>query len=144
MGHRFADPALLALALSHSSWAYENGGAESNERLEFLGDAVLSVCVVRRLYRIRPAMTEGEMSHVRSEVVSGSTLAAVAAGYGVGDVLRLGRGEDSGGGRTNPRLLEDAFEAVIGAVFLDGGDAAACDLVMRALGDRIAAAIRRA
>ncbi len=109
----------------------------SNERLELLGDAVLSMCVLEHIYRKYPKLSEGTMSDVRSQAVRGSKLAAVAERYGVGSLLKLGRGEDRGGGRNNPRLLGDALEAIIAAVYLDAGVRAASAMVVRMLGQFI-------
>lgn len=140
IGHHFADPSLLDLALTHSSWAFENA-AESNERLELLGDAVLSTCVLQHLYCNHPELDEGQMSQVRSLVVRGSMLATVAARLGFGQALKLGRGEDHIGGRKNPRLLGDTLEAVIAAVYMDAGEQVAVELVVRLLGDAMNAAV---
>ena len=117
----FSDPALLHQALSHRSWCTERDGEPSNERLEFLGDAVLGLVVAEHCYAAYPDFAEGQLAKVRSAVVNARVLAQVAGGLGVGDVLLLGRGEESSGGRTKASILADAFEAVIGAVYLDGG-----------------------
>ena len=142
IGYRFKDPALLDLALSHRSWSFEhihkNKVSASNERLELLGDSVLSMCVLHHAYLTYPNLSEGALSEVRSLTVRASSLAAVGQRYGVGSVLKLGRGEQRGGGRENPRLLGDAVEAIIAAVYLDAGVAAANELVVRMLGDVIA------
>ncbi len=136
---------MLDLALTHRSWAFENTRdattLASNERLELLGDAVLSMCVLDHIYRKYPKLSEGTMSDVRSQAVRGSTLAAVAKRYGVGSVIKLGRGEDRGGGRNNPRLLGDALEAIIAAVYLDAGGGAASAMVLRLLSRVIADAV---
>jgi ribonuclease-3 len=140
IGHYLHDPDLLAVSLSHRSYCAENPGAESNERLEFLGDSVLGLVVTDHLYRLTPGLDEGALAKVRAEVVSTESLARIAAQIGVGEALRLGRGEATSGGRAKSSLLADAFEAVIGATYLDGGMVAASALVMDTLGDRIAGA----
>ncbi|MCU0274176.1 MAG: ribonuclease III [Acidimicrobiales bacterium] len=127
--HRFADPALLLQALTHRSWCAEHGES-SNERLEFLGDAVLGVAVADRAYRRFSDLSEGELAKIRAAVVSAPSLADAARSIGLGDHLRLGKGEDLSGGRDKPSILADALEAVIGAVYLDGGWTAAGALVL--------------
>jgi ribonuclease-3 len=112
----------------------------SNERLEFLGDAVLGLVVTDHIFRTYPDLPEGELAKVRATVVSAAALAEVALELELGDALLLGKGEDASGGREKPSILADATEAVIGAVYLDGGWPAAADLVLGLLGDRIAAA----
>ena len=120
LGHEFTDPDLLVEALTHRSLAAEDLEEASNERLEFLGDAVLGLIVSTELHT-RFTLTEGEMSMVRAAVVNESTLAAIATGLGVGPALRLGKGEDASGGRAKTQILADALEALIGAVYLDAG-----------------------
>ena len=137
LGHRFADPILLARALSHRSWCGEQDGALSNERLEFLGDAVLGLVVAQHTYLAYPDFPEGKLAKVRSAVVNAKVLAEVAEGLGIGEVLLLGKGEEASGGRTKMSILADALEAVIGAVYLDAGWAAAGPLVLGLLGERI-------
>jgi ribonuclease-3 len=125
---------LLQHALAHRSWCGEQeGGAPSNERLEFLGDAVLGLIVARYTYEQYPEFPEGKLAKVRSAVVNTRVLAEVGRRLGVGEVLLLGRGEEGSGGRTKPSILADAFEAVLGAVYLDGGWDAAEELVLREL-----------
>jgi ribonuclease-3 len=123
--------------VAHRSWCAENPGTTSNERLEFLGDAVLGLVVTDYIYRTYPALPEGELAKVRASVVNAGVLAEVAAELDLGRALLLGKGEDASGGREKPSILADAMEAVIGAVYLDGGWSAAADLVMRLLGERI-------
>ena len=137
LSHSFDDMALLEVALTHRSWCAESSGHESNERLEFLGDAVLGLIVTDHVFRRYPQLPEGELAKVRAGVVSASALAEVAVELGLGDALRLGRGEDNSGGRAKPSILADALEAVIGAVYLDGGWDAAAALVLRCLSARI-------
>ena len=123
--------------MAHRSWCAEHPGGRSNERLEFLGDAVLGLIVTDHIFRTYPELPEGELAKVRASVVSAAALAEVAAELDIGAALLLGRGEDASGGREKPSILADAMEAIIGAVYLDGGRDAADDLVMGLLGDRI-------
>lgn len=119
-GHRFANMAYLRTALSHSSYANENGCA-NNERLEFLGDAVLELCVSDELFRRFPNASEGELTSLRSGLVNSATLAMKAKSTGLANALLLGKGEEIQGGRQKQSVLEDSFEAFLGAVYLDGG-----------------------
>ena len=125
LDHDFADPLLLHQALSHRSWCGEQDGAPSNERLEFLGDAVLGMVVAEHALPALPDFPEGKLAKVRSAVVNARGLAGIAEELGVGEVLLLGRGEEASGGRTKASILADALEAVIGAVYLDAGWTAA-------------------
>jgi ribonuclease-3 len=128
------DDELLTLALTHRSFAYENGGLPTNERLEFLGDAVLGVVVTERLYRDHPDLPEGQLAKLRASVVNMHALAGVAAGLGpdgLGAYLYLGRGEELTGGRAKTSILADATEALIGAVHLQHGLETARDVVHR-------------
>ncbi|MFP5352180.1 MAG: ribonuclease III [Actinomycetota bacterium] len=110
------------LALTHRSFAFEQPEAAAhNERLEFLGDAILGAIVTDLIFRAHPDLSEGEMARLRSAVVNTQALADLAARYGVGDHIRLGKGEESSGGRTKSSLLADTFEAIIGAVYLERG-----------------------
>ena len=138
LGHRFENPALLLLALTHRSWCAEHGGVESNERLEFLGDAVLGLVVTHQVFRDRPELAEGAMAKARAAVVSAPCLAEVAAEIGIGGGLRLGRGEEATGGRRKQSILADALEAVLGAVYLDAGLEVARRVVLGLFGDRLA------
>ena len=140
LGRRFSDPGLLGRALAHRSWCAEVAGEESNERLEFLGDSVLGLVVTDHIFAEYPALPEGELAKVRASVVNSALLAEVAAELDIGAHLLLGKGEDASGGREKPSILADAMEAVIGAVYLDGGWDAASDLVLTLLGDRVAEA----
>jgi len=139
IGHTFADRGLLETALRHSSWCNEHpdetGG--DNERLEFLGDAVLDLVVGHRLMERYPYLREGQLSVTRAQVVSEAGLADVAAQLGLGEWLKLGRGEDRSGGRNKPSILADSFEALVASVYLDGGLPAAWQLVGRLLSVRI-------
>jgi len=124
-------------ALAHRSWCAETEGASSNERLEFLGDAVLGLVVTDHLFRTYPDLPEGELAKVRASLVNSEALAEVAVMLDLGGSLLLGKGEAASGGREKPSILADAMEAVIGAVYLDGGWDAAVALVMQLLADRI-------
>lgn len=123
LGYRFAEEGLLLHALTHSSYANEHRaqGLTSNERLEFLGDSVLGMVVAEHLYRTHPNMPEGELTRTRAALVCEGSLYEVASSLGLGEYLRLGKGEDAGGGRTRPSILADAMESVLAAVYLDGG-----------------------
>ena len=114
---------LLCEALTHSSYANENkkSGAISNERLEFLGDSVLGMTVSSLIYDMYPDLSEGQMTRLRAELVCEKSLAEVAALLGLGECIRLGRGEEKGRGRERPSILADTVEAVIAAIYLDGG-----------------------
>lgn len=127
----------LAAALNHRSWCAENEGVASNERLEFLGDSVLGLVVTDHIYKTYPALPEGELAKVRSSVVNAQALADAAVSLDLGAAVRLGKGEDASGGREKPSILSDAFEAVIGAIYLDGGWGASQDFVLRMLGTLI-------
>jgi ribonuclease-3 len=141
LGHTFDDISLLEHALAHRSWCGEQeGGAPSNERLEFLGDAVLGLVVARYSYERFPYFPEGMLAKVRSAVVNARVLAEVAESLGVGDELLLGKGEEASGGRGKASILADAFEAILGAVYLDAGWDAAEALILRQLADGIARA----
>ncbi|MGA2829032.1 MAG: ribonuclease III [Streptosporangiaceae bacterium] len=122
---------LLERALTHRSYAYENGGLPTNERLEFLGDSVLGVVVTDTLFRGYPNLPEGQLAKLRAAVVNMTALADVARGLDLGAYVRLGRGEDGTGGRDKPSILADTLEAVIGAVYIDCGADAASGLVHR-------------
>lgn len=140
MGHAFQDQKLLRTALAHRSWCAENAGEQSNERLEFLGDAVLGLVVTDHIFARYPDLPEGELAKLRAAVVSSDALADLALELSVGDAMLLGKGESASGGRKKPSILADAVEALIGAVYLDGGWHAAASLVMGLLGERIAEA----
>ena len=125
------DPELLSLALTHRSWAYENGQAPHNERLEFLGDSVLGLAVTVRLFTGHPDLDEGSLAKRRAGVVSTVALAEIARGIGLGEYLMLGRGEILTGGRDKDSILADTMEAIFGAAFLSAGSDAATGLVLR-------------
>lgn len=122
LNHDFIKPELLELALSHSSWANEQPGMRANnERLEFLGDAVLELCVSQELYFRFPDMREGMLTQIRSQLVNENTLAELGKGLGIEKAIRLGKGEERQDGRKKKSVLADALEAVIGALFLECG-----------------------
>jgi ribonuclease-3 len=121
----------------HRSYCAEHGDANSNERLEFLGDAVLGLSVTVYVFDTYPELPEGELAKVRASVVNAEVLAELGAEVGLGDALLLGKGEDASGGRNKPSILADAMEAVIAAVYLDAGWDAADALVLRLVGERI-------
>ena len=135
LGVSFNDKGLLTQALVHSSFLNENPGvfAESNERLEFLGDAVVGSAVAAELFSTYDSWPEGMLTAGRSSLVQGDTLARVAGRLGLGEHLQMGRGEEAAGGRNRPNNLAATFEAVVGAYFLDQGYDAAADLVLRQL-----------
>jgi ribonuclease-3 len=137
LGHELTSASLLEQALSHRSWCAEQGGLPSNERLEFLGDAVLGLVVAEYSYGRFPDMPEGELAKVRAAVVNARVLAEVADELDIGGALLLGKGEEASGGRTKPSILADAFEAVIGALYLEAGWTAAERVITGFLGPRI-------
>jgi ribonuclease III len=140
LGYQFHDRSLLERALRHASWCneqHQGDRGEDNERLEFLGDAVLDLVVGDRLMRRYPQLREGELSVTRAQVVSEAGLSDVAGQLGIGQWLMLGKGEEKSGGRTKPSILADAFEALIAAVYLDSGFEAASAMVNRLLAQRI-------
>jgi len=145
--YTFRDRALLERAVTHRSWAHERvaPGAEEearrlhNEALEFLGDSVLGLVVAAHLCRIYPSVTEGELSRMKHRLVSAPTLAKVSVRLNLGEFLRFGRGEEKSGGRRKDALLADVFEAVAGAIFVDGGLLAATAFIEHALAEELAA-----
>ena len=146
LAYEFKDRQLLERALTHRSWAHESvrSGEEEkarqlhNEALEFVGDSVLGLVVADELFRSYPEVTEGELSRMKHRLVSTQTLARSARRLRLGDYLRMGRGEEKTGGRRKRALLADACEAVLAAVFLDGGLEAATRFVLGALGEEFA------
>ncbi len=139
LGYQFNDITMLRDALTHRSFANEHPerAPQDNERLEFLGDAVITMCASALLWEHFPGASEGELTRRRADLVCEAGLAGIARGLGLGPSLRLGRGEDRSGGRAKPRLLCSAFEAVIAAVFLDGGVQEATRVVKNLLGPRL-------
>jgi ribonuclease-3 len=121
LGIRFRDQALRETALTHRSYAFEQGVEETNERLEFLGDSVLGLVVTDMAFARFPDMPEGELAKLRAAIVNAQALADVARSLGLGELVRLGKGEEQSGGRDKASILADALEAVFGAVYLDLG-----------------------
>ena len=132
------DARLIDRALTHRSYAYENGGLPTNERLEFLGDSVLGLVVTDTLYTTHSELPEGQLAKLRSAVVNSKALAEVARSLNLGDFVKLGRGEETTGGRDKASILADTLEALIGSVYLDHGIEVAFDLVNRLFGPLIA------
>jgi ribonuclease III len=143
IGHVFTDPRLLALALTHRSAAFEaSTGKKSkaysdNERLEFLGDSVLALAISDALWKLCPDASEGDLTRMRAAVVNEAVLAELALRIGVGDALRLGRGEDRTGGRAKPSLLANCVEALFAAVYLDAGIERAKEVIVALLAPSI-------
>lgn len=137
IGHRFSKPRLLEEAITHKSFANENRLTYHNERLEFLGDAILNFAVSECLMNICPHSTEGELSRLRAAIVSEPTLASAARSIGLGDFIRLGRGEEQSGGRDKDSLLANCIEAIVASIYLDSGHRSAAGFVERLLSDYI-------
>ncbi|MFV0307715.1 MAG: ribonuclease III [Desertimonas sp.] len=143
VGHQFSDPSVLARAMAHRSWCAEHPETRSNERLEFLGDAVLGWVVADLAFHRFPDLSEGSLTGVRKGVVNAAALADAARVLGIGDFLLLGKGEDAAGGRDKASILSDAFEAVIGALYVDGGPEAAARFVEDTIGPAMDAIVGR-
>jgi ribonuclease-3 len=143
LGVSFQDPGLFDVALTHRSYAYEQDTSETNERLEFLGDAILNLCVTDLLYKRFPDHLEGDLAKLRASLVSEPALAEVALELDLGPAIRLGRGERMSGGHLKPSIMSDALEAVIGAVYLDGGIATVRKVVKTLFGGRVEGAAGR-
>jgi len=144
LGVSFKDPSLLEQALVHSSYINENMGiTTSNERLEFLGDAVLGLIIAQELYRRLPQSSEGEMTELRSSLVRGDALSRLAKAISLGDYLYLGKGEEASGGRRKPANLAGAMEAVIAAIFLDQGFNVTRDFILRLMDKELDKALSR-
>ena len=132
LGYTFQDKSLLENALTHSSCANESKGRlQSNERLEFLGDSILGMVVADHLYRNHPDLPEGDLTRTRAALVCEESLVVVAEELGLGAYLHLGRGEEAGGGRQRPSIRADAVEAVLAAVYLDGGIGSARKIIQK-------------
>lgn len=125
------DESLIELALTHRSFAYESGGLPTNERLEFLGDSVLGIVITDALYNRHVDYSEGQLAKLRSAVVSARALAGLAREVGIGEYLRLGKGEETTGGRDKSSILADTFEAILGAIYLDHGIDVAREVILR-------------
>ena len=138
LGYHFTDRSLLENALTHSSYANEHkaDGRTSNERLEFLGDSVLGMVTADYLYRAHPNLPEGDLTRTRAALVCEDSLVEVAQRLDLGAYLKLGRGEETGGGRERPSIVADAVEAVLAAVYLDGGIGSARKLIQRFILDK--------
>nr|WP_240188264.1 ribonuclease III [Nakamurella flavida] len=136
------DAELVVLALTHRSFAYENGGLPTNERLEFLGDSVLGVVITDTLYHSHPDLPEGQLAKLRASIVNMHALAGVGRTMGLGGQLRLGRGEELTGGRDKASIVADAVEAVLGAVFLQYGLDVSRQVILRLFADLLLAAPR--
>jgi ribonuclease-3 len=145
IGYRFDDRHLLTQAMTHRSWAHEQVSPHSqrearglhNEALEFLGDSILGLIIADYLFRAYPHASEGELSRMKHRLVSSPTLAKASTRLGLGEFVRFGRGEEKSGGRRKAALLADVFEAVMGAVFLDGGLEAATEFIVRSLSEEL-------
>lgn len=138
IGYSFKNPELLSNALKHTSFVNEKKrGEKSNERLEFLGDSVLSLTVAEYLYNSHSRYPEGEMTKMRASLVCEGALAEYASKISLGDFLYLGKGEELGGGRTRPSITSDAFEAVIAAIYLDGGFLEAKKFILSFIEDKL-------
>lgn len=138
IGYQFQDRSLLENALTHSSYANEHRGAgmPSNERLEFLGDSILGLIVADHLYRSRPDLPEGDLTRIRAALVCEGSLVEVAKALDLGSYLRLGKGEEAGGGRHRPSIQADAVEAMLAAVYLDGGMEAVRPIIRKLILDK--------
>jgi ribonuclease-3 len=137
LGYAFRDRTLLETALTHASFAHEQATCRSNERLEFLGDAVLGLVTAELLYSAHPEWSEGELTRARAALVNQRSLADCAREMGLGSFVKLGRTEERSAGECKDSILADCFEAMLGAVYLDGGPAAGQELIERAFGDAI-------
>ena len=142
LGVRFSDPSIRAAALTHRSYAFEQELDVNNERLEFLGDAVLGLVVTDVAYRDFPGMPEGELAKLRAAIVNMSALADVARALRLGDFIMLGKGEEMSGGRDKASILADALEAILGAIYLDRGLGTARAFIERVFRPRMVAYVR--
>nr|WP_283252356.1 ribonuclease III [Aeromicrobium wangtongii] len=131
LGVEDLDPELLQHALTHRSYAYEHGGIPNNERLEFLGDSVLGLVVTDTLFTNHPDLPEGQLAKLRAAVVSAKALAVVARTLGIGEHIRLGRGEEATGGRDKASILSDTVEAILGAIYVQFGIERAAEVIHR-------------
>ncbi len=144
LGYRFSDVSLLERALTHRSWAHENGGARGrrspsrdNESMEFVGDSVLGMAIAEHLFRTNPEMTEGSLTLMKHKLVSSATLAELAGKLRLNEFVRIGRGEELSGGRSKDNIAADTLESVIAAIFLDGGYEAAREFVTKLFIDEL-------
>ncbi|MDD5448924.1 MAG: ribonuclease III [Actinomycetota bacterium] len=145
IGYHFRDSSLLKLALTHRSYAFEQGlpAASTNERLEFLGDAVVETAASHFLYDNFPQLPEGDMTKLRASLVRGKSLARIARKLGLNRYVFLSKGEEASGGRQKDSIMADTFEAVVGAVYLDGGFEVARGMVINCIGPMVARVIDR-
>jgi ribonuclease-3 len=143
LGVRFGNREVYIWALTHRSYAYEHGGLPTNERLEFLGDAVLGVVITDLIYRAFPDLPEGQLAKLRAATVNMNVLADVARELGVGEAVQLGRGEELSGGRDKSSILADTFEALLGAIYLDRGLTRTATLIRRLFEARVMEAAGR-
>lgn len=141
LGYTFKNKALIATALTHSSYANEKR-CESNERLEFLGDSVLSIIVSNFLFRRLTKINEGDLTKIRASLVCEQALAEFSKDISLGEYIMLGKGEEMTGGRTRASIISDAFEAVLAAIYLDGGIDVATDWLMNVMGDKLNEALK--
>ncbi len=141
VGYRFRDESLAVTAMRHRSYVAENDGVESNERLEFLGDAVLGWVVADLVYRAHDEMHEGKLTDLRKSMVNATALAELAEDLGVGECLELGRGEEQGGGREKTSILSDALEALFGAIYMDSDAATTHRVLTTLMGSRLQGAL---
>ncbi|UUP14883.1 ribonuclease III [Aeromicrobium wangtongii] len=142
LGVEDLDPELLQHALTHRSYAYEHGGIPNNERLEFLGDSVLGLVVTDTLFTNHPDLPEGQLAKLRAAVVSAKALAVVARTLGIGEHIRLGRGEEATGGRDKASILSDTVEAILGAIYVQFGIERAAEVIHRVFDPVIADAAK--
>lgn len=138
LGYRFTDGKLLERALTHRSWTHENrSDSLDNESFEFVGDSVLGLAIAEQLFVKHPDLTEGGLTLMKHRLVSAPTLARIASDLGLSDHVRMGRGEEKSGGREKPAIAADALEAVIAAIFFDGGYIEARSFISRVFADEI-------
>jgi ribonuclease III len=142
LGVRFGDATLREIALTHRSYAFEQGRTATNERLEFLGDSVLGLIVTDLAFRTYPHLPEGQLAKLRAAIVNMQALAEVARALGIGDLILLGKGEEQSGGHDKASILADALEAIFGAVYLDRGPDVARELIERLFRPRMEAYVR--
>jgi ribonuclease-3 len=142
LGVRFDDAGLRTTALTHRSYAFEQGLGVNNERLEFLGDSVLGLVVTDLAYRSYPELPEGQLAKLRAAIVNMQALADVARGLGIGELILLGKGEEQSGGHDKASILADGLEAIFGAVYLDAGLDVARELIERLFRPRMEAYVR--
>jgi len=140
---QFSRPELLELALMHRSYAFEAGGLPTNERLEFLGDAVLGLVITDLIFNAYPEASAGRLTKIRAAAVNTRSLAEIARGLGLGEQVRLGRGEEQSGGRDKDSILADTLEAILGAIFIDKGMAGTAELVTRLFSDLLEEVVTR-